>query len=98
MEYLQRLRDKVLEKEAILLEGAEEFQIVGSKCKDIAARDEEGQWPAKKARGKQLGKYHGSTTVKMGVLTSVRGMWVLGRIAWCTPQDKYFFILIIIIF
>ena len=43
MEYLQRLWDKVLEKETILLEGAEEFQVVGSKCKDIAARDEEGQ-------------------------------------------------------
>ncbi len=47
---------------------------MGSKCKDIAARDEEGQWPTKKARVKQLGKYHGSTTVKMGVLTSVRGV------------------------
>jgi len=42
----------VLEKEAALLEGAEGFQVTGSKRKEITARDEEGQWPSKKARGK----------------------------------------------
>jgi len=42
----------VLEEEATLLEGAERSQIVGSKCKDIAARDEKGQQPSKKAREK----------------------------------------------
>jgi len=41
----------VLEEEAALLEGAEEFQVAGSKCKEIAAGDEEVQWPFKKARG-----------------------------------------------
>ena len=56
----------MLEKEAALLEGAEGSQVVGSKHKEIAAGDEEEQWPSKKARGKQLGKYHGGTTVKMG--------------------------------
>jgi len=66
MEYLQRLRDEVLEKEAALLERAEESQVAGSKCKEIAAGDEEEQWPSKKARGKQPGKYRGGAAVKMG--------------------------------
>ena len=43
MEYLQRLQDKVLEEEAALLEGAEGFQVTGSKRKEVTARDEEGQ-------------------------------------------------------
>ena len=43
MEYLQRLRDKVLEEEATLLEGAERSQVAGSKCKKVAARDKERQ-------------------------------------------------------
>ena len=51
-EYLQRLRDKVLEEEAALLEGAEGSQVAGSKRKEVAAGDEEEQWPSKKARGK----------------------------------------------
>jgi len=38
LEYLQQLWDKVLEKEAALLEGAEESQVMESKCKEIAAR------------------------------------------------------------
>ena len=40
MEYLQQLRDEVLEEEAALLEGAEGSQIAGSKCKEVAAGDE----------------------------------------------------------
>ena len=36
--YLQRLRDKVLEEEAALLEGAEGSQIAGSKCKEVAVK------------------------------------------------------------
>ena len=39
VEYLQQLWDEVLEKEAALLEGAEESQVMGSKHKEIAARD-----------------------------------------------------------
>ena len=54
MEYLQQLWDEVLEEEAALLEGAEEFQVMGFKRKEVTAGDEEGQWPSKKARGKQL--------------------------------------------
>jgi len=66
MEYLQRLQDKVLEEEAALLEGAEGSQVVGSKHKEITARDEEVQRPSKKVRGKQPGKYRGGAAMKMG--------------------------------
>jgi len=58
MEYLQQLQDEVLEEEATLLEGAEESQVTESKHKEIAAGDEDGQWPSKKARRKQPVKYH----------------------------------------
>ena len=74
----------MLEEEAALLEEAEGFQVVGSKRKEVTARDEEGQWPSKKARG----KYCGGAAVKMGVLTPVRGVCTLGRIAWCTSQGE----------
>jgi len=43
MEYLQRLWDEVLEEEAALLEGAKGSQVMGSKQKEVATRDEEGQ-------------------------------------------------------
>jgi len=56
----------MLEEEAALLKGAEGFQIVESKHKEVTVRDEEEQWPSKKARGKQPGKYCGGTAVKMG--------------------------------
>ena len=39
---------------------------MGSKCKEVTARDEERQRPSKKARGKQLGKYCRGAAVKMG--------------------------------
>jgi len=64
----------VLEKEATLLEEAEEFQVTGSKCKEIATGDENRQRPSKKAREKQPKKYCRGATVKMGVLTPVRGV------------------------
>jgi len=55
----------VLEEEATLLEGAEGSQVTESKCKEVAARDKKRQWPFKKAKGKQQGKYHGDAAVKM---------------------------------
>ena len=64
----------MLEEEATLLEGAEGSQVAGSKHKEVATGDKEGQRPSKKARGKQPEKYHGGTVVKMGVLTPARGM------------------------
>ena len=42
MEYLQWLQDEVLEEEATLLEGTEGSQVMGSKHKEVAARDEKG--------------------------------------------------------
>jgi len=74
LEYLQQPQNKILEEEAAFLESAEKFQVVGSKCKEVTTRDKEGQQPSKKAKEKQQGKYHGSTTVKMEVLTPVRGV------------------------
>jgi len=55
----------VLEKEATLLKGAEEFQVVESKQKEVTTGDKEGQQLSKKARRKQSEKYHGNATVKM---------------------------------
>ena len=69
VEYLQRLWNEVLEEEAALLEGAEGSQVTESKHKEIATRDEEEQWPSKKARGKQPGKYRRGAAVKMGGAT-----------------------------
>jgi len=88
MEYFQQLRDEVLEEEAALLQRAEGSQATRSKHKEVTAEDEEGQWPSKKAREKQPGKYRGGAAVKMGVLLPVRGVCALGRIAWCTPQGE----------
>jgi len=62
----------VLEEEITLLEGAKGSQIVGSKYKEVITRDKERQWPSKKARGKQLGKYHGNATVKIGGTNSYK--------------------------
>jgi len=56
----------VLEEEATLLEGAKGSQVAESKRKEVAVRDEEGQRPSKKAREKQLEKYHRGAAVKMG--------------------------------
>ena len=55
----------MLEEEAALLERAEGYQVVGSKYKEVAAGDEEGQQPSKKAREKQPGKYCGGAAVTM---------------------------------
>ena len=74
VEYLQWLQDKMLEKEAALLEGAEGSQVMESKCKEITTRNEEGQQPSKKAKEKQPEKYYGGAIVKIEVLTPVRGV------------------------
>ena len=52
-------------EDATLLEGAEGSQVMGSKCKKIAARDKEEQRPSKKTKGKQQEKYCGGAVVKM---------------------------------
>ena len=65
LEYIQQLRDEVLEEEATLLEGAEKSHDLGSKCKEVAAGDKKKQQHSKKARGEQPGKYCRGAAVKM---------------------------------
>jgi len=48
------------------LEGAEESQVTGLKCKKVATRNEERQHLSKKVREKQPGKYYRGTVIKMG--------------------------------
>ena len=55
----------MLEEEAALLERAKGSQVAGSKHKEVAAGDKKVQWPSKKARGKQLGKYCRGVVMKM---------------------------------
>jgi len=74
LEYICQLWDKVLVENITLLEGTDRSQVMGSKYKEVTSRDEEKQWPSKKAREKQPGKYYGSATVKIGVLTSMRSV------------------------
>ena len=59
LEYVCQLQDKMLAEDTTLLKDAEEFQVTGSKYKEITSRNEEEQWPPKKAKGKQSGKYYG---------------------------------------
>jgi len=66
LEYLQQLWDKILAEDAILLEGTEEFYITGSKCKEITLGDNRDYWSSKKAKGKQLARYHRDIRVKIG--------------------------------
>ena len=48
-------------EDAILLEGAERSQVMGSKYKEVTFRDEERHQPSKKAKE----KYHEDDIVKM---------------------------------
>jgi len=51
------------------LKSTRSSQIVGTKCKEIttiSSKDEMEQWPFKKAKGKQLGKYCREATMKIG--------------------------------
>ena len=68
----------------MIAENAEESQVIRSKCKEITSGDEKGHQPPKKAKE----KYHKVAIVKIGVLTSVRDVCVLGRIAWYTTQGE----------
>jgi len=57
LKYLQQLQDKILKEEATLLEGTEESQITGPKCKEAPLGDNTDCWPSKKAKGKQPVRY-----------------------------------------
>ena len=94
----------MLEEEATLLEGAEESQIVESICKEIATRDKEGQWPFKKAKEKQEGKYYRGITVKMGdanlceKCVSARQDCLAYYLRWVINNYTYYYFLIIFSF
>ena len=51
----------MIAENATLLEGAERFQVVGSKHKEVISRDKEGHWSSKKAKE----KYCRGNAVKM---------------------------------
>ena len=55
LEYIQQLQDKMI------AEDTEKSQVMGSKCKEVTSRDEEGYQLSKKAKE----KYHSVATVKM---------------------------------
>jgi len=78
----------VLEEEATLLEGAEGFQVMGSKRKEVTAGDKKEQHPSKKAREKQQGKYRWVPQSRWGALIPARGVCAPGRIVWCTTQGE----------
>ena len=62
LEYIQQLWNEVIVEDATLLEGSERFQVMGSKHKKVAFRDEKGYQPSKKAKE----KYCGDAIVKIG--------------------------------
>ena len=66
LEYIQQVWDEIIAEDTILLEKTERFQIMRSKYKEVTSRDKKGQQPSKKAKGKQMEKYCGGITVKMG--------------------------------
>ena len=57
LEYLQQLEDKVLKKEATLLEGVEGSQIMGPKHKEIPPGNNTDYQYFKKAKEKQPVRY-----------------------------------------
>ena len=77
-EYLKQLQD------TDLLECTETSHVMESKCKEvtnISSEDKAGLWPSKKLEEKQSKRYCKNTVVKMGVVTPVRGMCMLNKIA-----------------
>jgi len=55
LEYLKKLCDKVLSKEAVLKKGKKMSHITKTKCReiiDISSNDETSLWPSKEAKEK----------------------------------------------
>jgi len=78
----------VLEKDTVLLEGAEESQIVGPKHKEAPLGNNADHWPFKKAKEKQPARYREDIGVKLGSTTSVKDICVPSRTVWCTIQGE----------
>jgi len=66
MEYLQQLQDEVLMEDATLLKSIGGSQVVRTKHKKINLENKEGWQLFKKAKRKQLEKYHRDARIKMG--------------------------------
>jgi len=66
----------VIVEDATLLESAERSQVIESKCKKVISVGKKRHWPLKKAKK----KYYRDNAVKMGVLTPMRDVYILGRI------------------
>ena len=63
-----------------MMENIKISQIIGTKRKKVLKiflKDEVRQQPIKKSKEKQTKKYYRNDVVKMGVRTSVRGIYVL---------------------
>ena len=89
----------MLEEEATLLEEAKKSKVAGFKCKEVATRNKERQWPSKKTRGKQPGKYHRGAIVNMGSSNPYERCVCAGQdFLVHTLRWVLFIILIIIIF
>ena len=82
--YLQRLRDKILEEEAALLERAEGSQVVGPSVRRSLLETRRGNGPLRRLGGSTAEVLQS----RWGALTPVRSVCALGRIAWCTSQGK----------
>jgi len=70
------------------VEDTERSQIAGSKHKKIIPGDEREHRPSKKTKEKQPARYHMDAGIKMGVLISMRDVYVLGRTVWYIIQDE----------
>ena len=65
LEYIQQLWDKMLAEDATLLEDTERSKVMGSKYKEVPLEEDIDCWPSKKAKGKQLARYHKDIRIKM---------------------------------
>jgi len=88
VEYLQQLWDKVLEKEAVLLEGAKDPRSWGPSEKRLPPEMRRCNGPPRRLGGSNWGSTARVPQSRWGVLPPARGVCVLGRIAWCTPQGE----------
>ena len=84
LKYLKKLWDEVLAEDTILMAGTKNSQVIGTKYKKIVNIFSENKarlWPSRKTKGKQLRKYHGNVTVKIGVITPMRGVYMPSKTA-----------------
>jgi len=66
LNYLQQLQNEVLAENTTFLESAEGSQIIKSKHKEVPLENDRDCQPSKKAKEKQLTKYHRNNRIKIG--------------------------------